>query len=192
MNDFEFIILVAVLGLIFRWWYSRASGLTNIKVLVINKDGNEGREFKGEESFSENRVSIIKKMGVMKKERLDYKRVASPIVRYAGNLKQLVYKVVEGEGETKTWTVKGKNRKGKVITKTGKWSGETSPFTDDSDIKSKAELTYEAQGKFRAMLNALDTQALMSFKAQIMPITMGLLGGLLLGLMLGILFPQVF
>lgn len=174
MNDFEFVVLVGICGLIFRWWYTRASGLTNVKVLIINKDGNEGREYKGEESFSENRVSVIKKMGLMKKERLDYKRVASPIVRYIGSMKQLVYKVVEGEGETK------------------KWAGETSDFTDESDIKSKAELTYEAQGKFRAMLNALDTQALTSFKAQLMPITLGLTSGILIGILLGMLFPQVF
>jgi hypothetical protein len=174
MGDFEFIVLVAVLGLIARWWYNRTSGLTNVRVLLVNKDGNEGREFKGEESLSENRVSVVKKMGIRKTERLDFKRVAPPIIRYVGSMKQMVYKVIEGDGETK------------------RWGGVTSKWGDDSKEKTKAELTYEAQGKFRAALNALDAQALMSFKAQIMPITLGLLGGILVGILLGMLFPQVF
>lgn len=194
LNNFEFVALLIVFGLIFRWWYNRASGLTNVKVLIINKDGNEGREFKGEESFSENRVSVLKKMGLMKKERLDFKRVASPIVRYVGNMKQIVYKVVEGEGETKKWIsvkTKGIIKPGSKKIKEGV-DGETSSWSDGSEGKSTAEITYESIGKFRATLNALDAQALMSFKAQLMPISLGLMAGLLLGILLSILFPQVF
>ncbi len=164
---YDLVLMSIIFFMVIRWYVSRMITTHKVSMLYISKNGIEARMFPAEESIPENRVSLIKKIGLRQKEKQDFQKAAGPLNIYYGSRRETIYKTTEGLGKTTSWF-------------------------DKTDAESMPSLIYEETGKFRTMVSNLSNIAMKDTKGQIMNIIMGVLMGMVIMLLLGVAFPQAF
>lgn len=163
-NEMIIAIIIAI-GWITYYIFKKIAPAQKVEVLVCDPTTPEGRPYKGEESYIENRVSYFKSMGRGKKpERIDLGRKYPPQIQYRGASRVLVYLHFFGDGETSSWTKQ----------KTG---GEAQEYTFD-DIN-----------KFSAFNAGLGKELTSSGKADLIKYVLGIPIGMVLWMLLVKLIP---
>jgi len=158
-------IIIAV-GWLSYYLVKKLAPPQKIEILLQSPKWPEGRRYHGQESESENRVSYFKSLGGIrgKKERIDFTRTAGPIVEYRGASRVLVFRVLQGGGETVSWGI--------------------------SEVSSQhGEFTHQEINKFNSLNDGLGREALASGKQTLINIIMGIPIGIVVWMLLIKLFP---
>src|SRR3989304_3716769 len=163
-NEMILAIIIAV-GWLTYYLVKKLAPAQKVEVLVCDPTTPEGRPYKGEESYVENRVSYFKPMGRGKKsERIDLQRKYPPQIQYRGASRVLVYLHFFGDGETSSWT---KQKEGGV----------------------PQEYTFQDINMFAAFNSGLGKDLTASGKADLFKILMGVPIGIVIWMILIKLVP---
>ena len=105
----DFVLISVIVFFMGKWYVDRLVATSKCKALFISKDGLDGRYYPATDSIAQGKVEMQRPKGFNSKpEKVTVERFAPALNIYSGSKRDIVYKIVDGEGATSSWTTGGR------------------------------------------------------------------------------------